>query len=128
MEAPCGFGYDTKFEDWPCEEQDLHEFWILEPPILYFDPPRAIFHFAIPAQLTWDNGLIWNRRPTRSPAHYTIGSIWSLPLIWHRRPNRVESMRSWYGLVATSTGKSGVCSILEALRLGKVFGPLGSIQ
>ena len=43
------FWYGTKFEGWAREEQDRHEFWILEPPIFYFDPPRAIFHFAIAA-------------------------------------------------------------------------------
>ena len=43
------FWYGTKFEGWAREEQDRHEFWILEPPIFYFDPPRAIFHFAISA-------------------------------------------------------------------------------
>ena len=36
-------------------------------------------------------------------------------------------LRLWYGFVATSTGKRGVCSILETLRLGKVIVPLGSI-
>ena len=49
------FWYGTKFEGWPREEQDRHEFWILEPPIFHCDPPRALaappLHYS---QDEWD--------------------------------------------------------------------------